>query len=253
MYLEIKNPNSPGTKFNENTDKNIVYFMDYINKLGNSQVDYKSFQRTMELSKITTESYIRSSFPFYKYAGLINDYSVIDKNLFTQLGEALYHCLNTLNSLEAEEDEETVKLKKSFEETKRVIAKQALDKLINNPECGYGIVFKKMLTFLLNFGSIDETEFALLIDQNFGAQKVPFEDTRKVIDEYRADNNFLTFKVQSINKTTKQPQLGPKTNCYTYFTGTLEYAGYIYGDSKRYYLDRTSKETIIKLYGEKYE
>lgn len=253
MYFEIKNPNSPGTKFNENTDKNILYFKEYIEKLGNSKVDYKEFQRNMELNKVTTESYIRSSFPFYKYAGIINNYTYIDKNLFTQLGEALYECLNTLESLKYESDSESKKLRESFEEAKKTIAKQALNNLIVNPACGYGIVFKKVLVFLLNYESIDETEFALIIDQNFGNKTIPIEKTNEILESYRRDKNSLTFKVQSVNKTTKQIQLGSKTNCFTYFTGTLEYAGYIYEEGKRYYLFPNTKETIVKLYGEKYE
>lgn len=253
MYFEIRNPNSPGTKFNENTDHNILYFMDYVQKLGNSRIDYKEFQRTMELKNITTESYIRSSFPFYKYAGLINDYSVIDKKLFTKLGEALYHCLYTLDSLKDESDPESIKLKKAFEETKRAIAKQALNNLINNPECGYGIVFKQILCFLATYDSIDETEFALIIDQKFGDQKIPTEMTRDIIIKYRENPSNLAFKVISINKTTKETQLGAKTNCYTYFTGTLEYAGYVYEESKRYYLNQTTKKMITDLYGGIYE
>ena len=238
---------------NDNTDHNIIYFMKFIKKLGDSQMDYKAFQRRMDEDDITTESYIRSSFPFYRYAGLINDYTIIDKNLFTKLGNALYECLDTLYTIRDESDEEAKKIYKQFNELKITIAKQALNNLINNKACGYGIVFKQILNFLYDYESINETEFALIVAQLNKDNLIPIEGTERIIKNNRNGTDPITFKVKSLNKTTNQTQYVNKTNCFSYFMGTLEYSGYIEKDNNRYYLDKTTKDTIKKLYGGKYE
>lgn len=253
MYIEIRNPNSPGTMLNDNTDHNIVYFSKFINKLGDSKMDYKSFQKRMEDEKITTESYIRSSFPFYRYAGVINEYASIDKNLFTKLGNALYECIDTLYTIKNESDEESKKIYKQFNDLKITIAKQALNNLINNKACGYGIVFKQILNFLYKYESINEAEFALIVAQLNNDESVPIEKTESIIINNRNGTDPITFKVISINKTTNQTQYVNKTNCFSYFMGTLEYTGYIEKENNRYYLNKTTKENIKKLYGGNYE
>lgn len=253
MYIEIRNPNSPGTMLNDNTDHNIIYFMKFINQLGNSKMDYKAFQKRMDENEITTESYIRSSFPFYRYAGLINEYTIIDKNLFTKLGNAFCECIDTLYTIRNESDEESKKIYKQFNDLKITIAKQALNNLINNKACGYGIVFKKILNFLYNYASITEAEFAIIIAQLSKDSKVPIERTSEIIQNNRNSSDIITFKVLSINKTTNQTQYVPKTNCFTYFMGTLEYTGYIIREGNRYYLNKSTKDNIKKLYGGKYE
>lgn len=253
MYIEIRNPNSPGTMLNDNTDHNIVYFMKFIEKLGDSKMDYKTFQKNMAENKITTESYIRSSFPFYKYAGLINDYTIIDKNLFTKLGKAFYDCLDTLYTINDIFDEDAQKLYKQFNDLKITIAQQALNNLINNKSCGYGIVFRKILNFLYEYESITEQEFALIIAQLSNDSTVPIEKTKDIITNNRNHSDSITFKVKSINKTTNQTQLISKTNCFSYFMGTLEYSGYTVRDGYRYYLNKTTEDSIQKMYGGIYE
>lgn len=253
MYIEIRNPNSPGTMLNANTDHNIVYFMKFINKLGDSKMEYKAFQKRMDDDDITTESYIRSSFPFYRYAGLINEYTIIDKNLFTKLGNALYECLDTLYTIKDESDEEAKKIYKQFNELKITIAKQALNNLINNKACGYGIVFKQILNFLYDYESITEAEFALIVAQLNNDRSVPISETANIIEKNRTGTDPISFKVKSLNKITNQTQYVNKTNCFSYFMGTLEYTGYIEKENNRYFLDKTTKETIKKLYGGKYE
>ena len=225
MYIEIRNPNSPGTMLNDNTDHNIIYFMKFIKKLNDSKLDYKSFQKRMDEDNITSESYIRSSFPFYRYAGLINDYTIIDKNLFTELGNALFECLDMLYTYKDDFDEESRKICKQFNDLKITLAQQALNNLINNKACGYGIVFKQILNFLYNYDSITEAEFAVIIAQLSKDSKVPIERTSEIIQNNRNSSNIITFKVLSINKTTNQTQYVPKTNCFTYFMGTIEYTG----------------------------
>lgn len=253
MYIEIRNPNSPGTMLNDNTDHNIIYFMKFINNLHDSKMDYKSFQKRMDEENITTESYIRSSFPFYRYAGLINDYTIIDKNLFTELGNALFECLDMLHTYKDDFDEESRKICKQFNDLKITIAQQALNNLINNKACGYGIIFKQILNFLYEYESITEAEFALIVAQLNNDDSVPHNQTESIIQNNRNGTDPITFKVKSINKTTNQTQYVNKTNCFSYFMGTLEYTGYIEKENSRYYLDTKTKESIKKLYGGNYE
>ena len=88
MVLRIQNPNSPQVKYTPNTEETLIKFRNYAAKLGDKKILYKEFQNEAELLGITTGKYVRVEFPFFFKAGIINDYSYISKDLFTNLGNA---------------------------------------------------------------------------------------------------------------------------------------------------------------------
>ena len=254
MVLRIQNPNSPQVKFTDNTEQNLLDFRDYVSKLNNKTLTYKEFQDEVDILKFNTSTYVRVEFPFFKNAGLINDYKVIDSNLLTKLGNAYCYVIENIrilrNSFLTEENQ---KLLDEFLVTRQNIIKITIKSLTNINSCEYGQVLKKMILFLINFSSIDETEFALILDQMKLLPTVPISQTERIVEDYRNNSDSLHFQVETKKKSTGIIELENNTNCYSYFIGILQDAGIGTIDKGRLYLNKKIKDQLIENYGGKYE
>ncbi len=218
MQIVVETPNSPGTQFNENTDDYIRKMFNYLNsKEDGFSETYREFQQ--HCTSFTTLSYIRNIFPFLKNAEIINDYSNVNKKLFTELGEAYYLCVDSLEKIKS--DEEKSGLEK-FRQLKQQIVRQALSNIIKASDAGYAIIFKWILLHLKKFEKIDESEFALIL--YVLQKKKSFAEYEKILNEQRGR---ISFFVNVVEKGTDNVKKVSKITSYSYFMGSLKTAGVV--------------------------
>lgn len=254
MILRIQNPNSPQVKYTENTEQNLLDFRDYTLKLQNKTLTYKEFQEEVDNLKFNTSSYVRVEFPFFKNAGLINDYTIISSNLLTNSGHAYCKLIEIIREIKkSKPTEENKKLLKEFLITRQNIIRKTIKSLTSINSCKYGQVLKRMILFLISYSSLDETEFALILDQMKEFPTIQFEETGDIVKKYREDPNTLHFEVETTKKKTGKIALEKNTNCYSYFTGLLQDAGIGTVDNGRIYLNKGIKEHLIEEFGGQYE
>ena len=223
MKIAIDTPNSPGTQFNETTDEYIYKMYRYLEEKREKFVEtYKDFQN--HATYFTTVSYIRSIFPFLKNSGIINDYELVSKNLFTDLGKAYYLCIDSIKKSESEGEEKGIF---QFENIKHEIIRNSIRNIIQNPNIQYGKIFQKVLKHFLSYDRINESEFALLLGvlQN----KVTEREYKSIMND---PNREIIFSINVMEKGSTRMKKLTKITCFSYFMGSLKHAGIIKKDGK---------------------
>ena len=217
MDITIRTPNAPGAQFNENMEGHIIGLHEYLdNKAPDFSEPYTQFQQHAGFIK---EKSARVVFPFLKYAGIISDYNVVSKKIFTNLGLAYYHSIRALRCLK-ENDSAPAEARKLLVDLKKNIIRSAIANIIKRAK--YGATFKMILEHLVRWKEINEKEFALLIymNENNGVQKKDYED---LMSQKGVDVNFTVLKRDGTPVGLV---------CYSYLIGSLKAAGIVSEDGR---------------------
>ena len=170
--LKIKSSSfsTPGTQFNETTDN---YYLEMFQiSLDDGPMKYTEFQRKFDRPPKRSSKYIRNIVPFYESALLMEKKAdgkkIISKDSFTDLGKMYYHCIHSLEILNAIDDYPK-ELYEIFKQLRQHLLQKALFNIVHNSyskkdqKISYSAIFRKILIHLQKWDVIDKDSFALVL------------------------------------------------------------------------------------------
>lgn len=255
MKIEVFNPNNPGAKFTKNTEFTLVSYYHELEKKGDKNLNFSDFRIYMQKSFGINNSNSRNIFAFCKNCGLLDYESgqgICFNSFFTPLGKAYIKAIESISILKNQASlsaDEKASLNQ-FLELRKTIIFQCLKNLLKQIDCDYVSVLQDMLTFLINYNSIDKNEYALLL--YFNRNKKELETTVLKYREYKINidvwvnvrNDDSGIKGERILKN----DIGFLTS-WSYLIGMLVEAGLVEKDNQRYCLLQGKTELVKELIG----
>ena len=191
MNFIITNPRSPGTKFNEYTDNIILACYKILNSKTSEHGAYKDLRIELEAAGVSKNTYLRNIFSFLKFCGFVFYERGIDinyKNFFTKLGYMYIETIKTEHLIISNNEMEEMKKKNALMEVdkmKSILILEGIKNILSSSDCTYVNVFRNIINFLLEFNSIDENEFALLLFKQQHNELDKIKSLRDIINQYR--------------------------------------------------------------------
>lgn len=259
MKIKILNTSSPGASFTDNTNNVLTLIYEWINEHPDSSLPFREFRYALEREKHINDNNLRNINPLAKNCGFIRYESRGDLNVnqfFTNRGLAYVKALLGIRMIQADLSftrEQRVGAENKFRSILEELVFEGLCDLLALQGVNYVPAFGNLISFLIQFGKIDKTEFAVFLYYLDQGEGVSSSSLKKTIDDYRNGLVVIEAEVnvrndieirEKSNIDRRNEDLGYLTS-YGYFISLLQQAGIIDKEENYYVL---SKEKIAKAH-----
>ena len=256
MNFVVRNSPSPGAMLSDSNHESILWYLEEAENLGNRRMKFQEFRKVVCDKHHTSQGNDRTVYPLLKNLGFLQYDAWMDtSHFFTSNGKAYVKLLKSIRDIEQKEDIEEDERKKVLEKLhammEKIVYRGVWIMLTEKPpkEVSYRGTVLHLLSYLLQFDSIDKMEFAYFL---YGLQnEISLGELADTIHRYRIGQEMLEYTVDVYDKTVDGTQLRKRKKgsltCYSYLMNLLQKAGIVYApeeNTKKFCLEEEKRKEL---------